>query len=135
MQPFPDYGFKLVVLDQLLKSGSFSSRLSELKSKPSISARLSGTEHYGESIEEIDAFFRSVELTSEDLSKVITLCFDGGNAIYQLITPFWDGESDEFDVLSVDGYESLPNLKSVFYCSMISKDQLNRLQSSGIHVE
>lgn len=135
MQPFPDYGFKLVVLEELLETGSFTEQLKKLESQPSISTRLTGNERYGETIEEIDHFFRSVEFTPQDLAKVESLSFDGGNDIYHLIIPFWDGESGEFDVHSVDGFQHLPNLKSVFYASMIQQDQLDRLKSKGIVIE
>ena len=113
MQPFPDYGFKLVVLNELLENGSFADRLEKLKSTPEIALKIQGwgdDESFGETISEIDAFFRSVEITADDLSKITSLCFDGGNAIYQLIRPFWDGEDGDFDVLSVDGFEYLKNL-------------------------
>lgn len=135
MQPFPDYGFKLVVLQELLENGSFTTALNRLKTEPHIAVRLSGQEAYGEVIEEMDHFFRNIQITPEDLSKVTELCFDGGNDIYHLIRPFWSGETDEFDIHSVDGFECLSNLKKVLFCSMIQEDQLQRLSSSGVTVE
>jgi hypothetical protein len=135
MQPFPDYGFKLAVLDVLLESGSFIEALEDLKSQPHIANRLSGDVAYGETITEMDHFFRAVELTQEDLLQVKELCFDGGNEIYHLITPFWSGEDDQFDILSVDGFEALANLESVLNISMISDEQIDRLSAAGIRID
>lgn len=135
MQPFPDHGFKLVVLQELLETGSFTPALEALKARPDIAARLSGEVGYGERIPELDAFFREVALTADDLDRVTTLCFDGGNDIYHLIRPFWSGESDEFDVRSVDGFEALRQLRSVLHCSMIGDDQIARLAAAGITIE
>jgi len=138
MQPFPDYGFKLVVLDELLENGSFVKELETLKSTPEIALKIQGwgdEESFGETIPEMDAFFRAVEITEDDLLKITSLCFDGGNAIYHLIRPFWDGEDGSFDVLSVDGFEQLKNLQSVFNNSMISEGQIGRLEKAGIRID
>jgi hypothetical protein len=135
MHPSPDYGFKLVVLQELLETGPFSAQLEALKAQPSIARRLTGTEDYEQIIPEMDRFFREVELTQEDLQRVTRLGFDGGLEIYHLVLPFWSGESNEFDVVSVDGFERLPNLERVVYCSMISEEQLERLRNAGVRVE
>jgi hypothetical protein len=135
MQAFADHGFKLVVLEALLETGSFTAELEALKSDPAISRKLAGEEAYGETIEEMARFFRDVQLSEADLAQVERICFDGGNDIYHLIRPFWSGESDEFEVLSVDGFEKLTNLKSAFYASMISDEQLDRLKQAGIRID
>ncbi len=135
MQPFPDFGFKLVVLEALLESGSFVSDLENLKSQENISNRLSGEQAYGETIPEMENYFRSLTFTKDDLLQVKKLCFDGGNDIYHLITPFWSGEDDQFDILSVDGFEELENLEIVLDISMISDDQIDRLRTAGIRID
>lgn len=134
MHDFQDSNFKLVILDQLLKDGSFASRLKELRSDPKYAENFTGEVDYGEPIQEIEDFLRGVELTDEDLDKVAELCFDGGNDIYQIICPFWDGESDYFDIQDVGGLELLKNLKSVTCISMIGRDQADRFRSAGISV-
>ena len=134
MHDFPDSNFKLVVLDQLLKDGSFAHRLNELRTSPKYASNFTGEVDYGEPIPDIEEFLRGVRLTSEDLEKVTELCFDGGNDIYQIICPFWDGESDYFDVRDVSSFESLTNLRSATCISMIARDQVDRLRSAGISV-
>ena len=135
MASFPDYGFKLVVIEQLLQNGSFIKDLELLKSMPRIKIRLDGEECYGETIPEVDSFFRNLELTEDDLDNVKELWFDGGHEIYQLIKPFWSGEEDDFDILSVDGFEQLKNLQKAHQVSMISDDQFNRFRVAGIECD
>lgn len=77
---------------------------------------------------------KEVKLTDEDLGKVTELCFDGGNDIYQIICPFWDGESSCFDIRDISGFGLLQNLRSVTCISMIGKDQIERFRSAGISV-
>ena len=134
MHDFPDSNFKLVILDQLLKEGSFANRLQELRSDPRYAGNFTGEVDYGEPIQEIEDFLKGVKLTDEDLGKVTELCFDGGNDIYQIICPFWDGESSYFDIRDVGGFELLKNLKSVTCISMLGRDQIDRFRSAGISV-
>jgi hypothetical protein len=138
MQPFSDFGFKLVVINTLLEDdvGSFLSELKKLKSTPSISRRLRGGEKQSyEIIPEMEAFFRNVELTSSDLNLITNITFDGGNDIYHLLIPLWDGESSDFDVQSVDGFEKLKNLRHVYNISMVPNTEIDRFRAAGIEVE
>ncbi|MEC5385040.1 hypothetical protein VVD49_04855 [Uliginosibacterium sp. H3] len=135
MYRFPDHNLTLVVVNQLLETGSFVAELEQLKSIPAIRARLDGESNYGETIPEMDAFFRKVELTDEDLAQVTELWFDGGDDIYHLIRPFWSGADDDFDVQSVDGFEKLPNLKTVYHNAMVSEAEVDRFRVAGIEIE
>ncbi len=132
MPIFPDYNFKLVVMQQLIELGSFAEKLEELKSRPEIAKRLSGDIDYGQTIPEIDDFFRQVELTKQDLDAVTELWFDGGNDIYHLIRPFWSGTDDDFDTASVDGFEMLKNLKIVHHHAMVPDAEVDRIRAAGI---
>jgi hypothetical protein len=132
MYQFPDHNFMLVVLDRLLDVGSFTNDLERLKRTPELQRQFSGESNYGETIPQVDEFFRSVHLTHEDLAQVTELWFDGGNDIYHLIRPFWGGTDDEFDVKSVDGFERLTNLRIVHHHAMISDAEVNRFRAAGI---
>ena len=114
---FRDFGFKLIVIDGLLgldDGCSFTEELERMKEKY--------VDCYdGEPfvcIPEMVDYFEDLKLTEEDLAKVKSLCFDGGSEIYFYLMPDWDGESDEFDVHSVEDCKLLPNLKEVVYVSM-----------------
>lgn len=114
---FEDLNFKLVVIDSLLqKENSFSKKLDVVKAA------------YGNSskgiIPEMLQFFANIKLTQDDLEQVTALDFDGGNDIYFLINPGWDGEADYFEVRSIKGYEKLKNLKKVNWTSMCDPEIL-----------
>ena len=130
---FKDYNFKLVVIESLLdKEPSFEDGLTTIQQK-----YIDNYEWYKGlgPIQEVLEFFSQLQLTQEDLDKVDELCFDGGNEIYHLIQPDWDGEDEEFDVNSVEGFEHLKNLKTVCYISMCDEEILNPMKEKGIAIE
>ena len=128
---FEDFGFKLVVINSLLeKDTSFSDELQEMKEKYVDEYDGDGYE----CIPEMVQYFENLKLTEEDLALADKLVFDGGEDIYILLMPNWDGESDEFDVKSVKGFELLPNLKEVMYISMCEKQLMEAFTKEGIKV-
>lgn len=48
--------------------------------------------------------------------------------------PNWDGESYEFDVRSVKGFEHLTNLEEVEYISMCEEELMEVFKEAGIKV-
>lgn len=62
------------------------------------------------------------------------LIFDGGEEIYSIIMPNWDGESDELEVRSVKGFEYLINLEEVEYISMCDEELMKIFEEAGIEV-
>lgn len=129
-QMFADFNFKLVVIQSLLNENcSFSNDLESMKAK------------YGdgkindEYIEEMIEYFENLVIQPGDLDLVCELSFDGGNDIYFMIKPSWNGEKDEFNITSVSGFEKLRNLKSVSYVSMCDEELLEEFSDKGIIVE
>lgn len=128
---FEDFGFKLVIINSLLeKETSFSDDLEEMNEKYVDTYDGDGFECIPEMVE----FFENLNLTKEDLSLVTELCFDGGEDIYFMIMPNWDGESEEFNVKSVSGFENLENLKQVEYIAMCSEELMDKFKEKGIEV-
>ncbi|WP_394903341.1 DUF6892 domain-containing protein [Clostridium butyricum] len=128
---FEDFGFKLVVINSLLeKETSFSNKLEEMNEKYVAVYEGDGFECIPEMVE----FFENLNLTKEDLALVIELCFDGGEEIYFMIMPEYDGESDEFDVKSIGGFEKLPNLRQVEYIAMCSEELIDEFKEKGIEI-
>jgi len=130
---FKDFNFKLIVIDALLdQEPSFEAELERLKEQY--------TDNYdwytgAGPIQELLEFFASVQLEQQDLEKVTGLSFDGGNEIYHIIKPDWDGEDELFDVTSIEGFQHLPQLQSVFYASMCQPEVLDPLKAAGIEIE
>lgn len=128
---FEDFGFKLVVINSLLeKETSFSNKLEEMNEKYVAVYEGDGFECIPEMVE----FFENLNLTKEDLALVTELCFDGGEEIYFMIMPEYDGESDEFDVKSIGGFEKLPNLRQVEYIAMCSEKLIDEFKEKGIEI-
>lgn len=130
---FEDFCFKLIVIDRLLEENpSFEEELETLKEK-----YVETFEWYvgNDIIPEILTFFENLVLTEEDLEKVTELCFDGGNEVYFLLLPDWDGEDDFFEVTSIKGFEKLKNLKEVEYISMCEPETLEPFTEYGIIVD
>ncbi len=129
---FKDFNFKLVVISSILeKEPSFEEELIELRKK-----YVAPYEWYvgNDLIEEMVSYFEELRLTEEDLEKVTEICFDGGEEIYMLLQPDWGGDSDIFDVTSVEGFEVLKNLKRVDYISMCEPELMEAFTQKGIEV-
>lgn len=130
---FKDFNFKLVVIEALLdKEPLFLKELTNI-----IDKYTNNFEWYSgaESIVEIREYLEELTLESSDLEKIESLCFDGGNEIYHILKPDWDGEDDLFDVTSVEGFQILKNLKTVEYISMCYPKVLEPFKKAGIEIE
>jgi len=128
---FKDFGFKLVVIDSLLgKETSFGKELEKLK------AACEDAYEWGTytCIPEMADYLAGLVLTESDLAQVTSLVFDGGNEIYSYLMPDWDGESDEFDVRSVEDCSLLPNLREVEYIAMCNEALMDEFRARGIAV-
>ena len=130
---FEDFNFKLIVVNSLLdEEPSFEDELERMKEKYTDNYDLYNDEG---PIEEMLQYFEELYLTKEDLSKITSLTFDGGNDIYSLIWPNWDGEDDFFDVESVDGFQSLRNLERIEYTGMCEEEILDPFADAEIEIE
>ncbi|HDR6314838.1 TPA: ybaK/ebsC family protein [Bacillus thuringiensis] len=130
---FKDFNFKLVVIEALLdKEPLFLKELTDL-----IDKYTNNYEWYSgaESIAEIREYLEELTLELSDLEKIDSLCFDGGNEIYHILKPDWDGEDSLFDVISVEGFQILKNLTTVEYISMCYPKVLEPFKKAGIEIE
>lgn len=130
---FEDFNFKLIVINSILdKEPSFEDELERLKERYTDNYDLYNDEG---PIEEMLEYFEELHLTKEDLDNVTELCFDGGNDIYGIIYPEWDGEDDLFTVESVEGFEILKNLQYVEYISMCEEEVLDPFEEAEIEIQ
>ncbi len=108
---FKDPGFRLAVINALLELGHFGEELE--------AAQDDGGEADSYEIDpEVERAVNGFVLTPELLAKVTSLAPDGGDDIYEALMPEWDGESDEFDIQSLEDVRLLPNLERVVLFSM-----------------
>jgi hypothetical protein len=130
---FEDFNFKLVVIEAVLdKEPLFLKELTDLKDKYT-----NNFEWYSGAgtIVEIKDYLEELTLEMNDLEKIESLCFDGGNEIYHILKPDWDGEDSLFDVTSVEGFQNLKNLKTVDYISTCDPQVLEPFKQAGIKIE
>ncbi len=112
--PFADPNLKLVVIDELISAG-----LIDLGEPEAFLSQILGRPYDPRSDRQqpqkcqpaYDYLVR-YPLTQAQLSAVESICFDGGNDIYEFIWPGWDGETPDFNVRSLVGIERLTALKT-----------------------
>jgi hypothetical protein len=125
--PFADPNFKLVVLDALASSGAIQlgprDRLARHLLVPSYDEARDGYDL----LKPVYAYLVRYPLTATHLAAVEELVFDGGNDIYAYVFPFWDGETDAFDVRSLEGITLLANLRRIDVISMLRDTDLSHL--------
>jgi len=125
--PFQDANCKLSVLDvlrakQILKFGTFTDFLKFIEGSD-YNYEQSG---YRLSKKAYDYLIR-YPLTDQQIRAVTELYFDGGLEIYRYAYPFWSGETDEFDIHSLDGISLLPNLTTFGFSAMLTSTDLSPL--------
>lgn len=129
--PFADPNLKLVVLEALTFSGAI-----HLGPRQKLARQLLGP-NYDEArdgynlLKPVYAYLVRYPLAANQLAAVEELVFDAGSAIYFYPFPFWDGETDEFDVMSLEGIELLPNLRRIEIISLLLDSDLKRLSRLG----
>ncbi len=62
-------------------------------------------------IPEVLGYFEALVIPPALLARVEELSFDASAEIYFQVFPYWDGESDTFDIGSIADLDLLPNLK------------------------
>src|ERR1700754_367278 len=99
--PFADPTLKLAVLGALLTSETIT-----LGPREKLAEHLLGSGYDEEAegyalLKPVYDWLTRFPLSASHLAAVEELIFDGGNDIYPYAFPFWDGESDEFDITSL----------------------------------
>ena len=121
--PFADPIFKLAVLDELGSSISLP--------------RAYFFDEYAFDEDNL-ARLLAVEISQEQLDSITTMNWmGGGRSVQHRVWSQWDGESDEFDIRSVAGVETLRNLRklAVAPLDLLPADQVAALRERGVTVE
>jgi hypothetical protein len=122
---FNSFPFKLVVIDALIANGTLEAQLQALEAQY---AAEEWEDYYGPN-PAIEHALEQLELTPGQLATVKELVFDGGNEIYQILAPNWDGEDEQFAVTSIADVTKLPNLEAFLVISMVRCPDLSPLLS------
>ena len=92
-------------------------------------------EYYFEIIPEVKKWFQDLPIPASLAPLVTELYFDGGNEVYAQLIPFWDGESDDFDIesLTEEDIRQFPNLKTIDGTAILMSEKVkNFCKEKGI---
>lgn len=115
---FPDSGFRLGVLDALLRAGQLDEerlgeRLADIREPDAEADRDDEDRWIGAALIRL----AELELDPAQLAEIEAIHFDGGNDIYMLIEETLDidtgGETDHYQVQSLVGIDRVPGLRSL----------------------
>lgn len=111
---FVDRNFRLACLDILRDEGHFIAELDAIADSDNaqtIETRLNAMDE--------------LRLTSEMLASITTFAPDGGDDIYFIADPDWNGENEELYIAQFDDVWLLPNLQSLWVNAVVKKGALD----------
>lgn len=125
---FRDANFKLAVIARLMERGEL-----EFGPYPDFLRWLEGPDYDYEAdgyrlSQKAMEYFTRYPLTVQQLGRIEVLEFDGGLDIYPFIYPFWGGETDDFDIRSLEDLRLLPKLRRFGAFSMLQSADLGPLK-------
>lgn len=111
---FKDLNFKLAVIEQLMYRKNLLQPAFDVRAfvGPEKWAKIDREKHSFKAVPGVKKYFRDLEI-SPDLLAQVEIIDQNYHTIYHQITPFWDGEGNEFNILSAEDVKLLPNLKEV----------------------
>lgn len=117
MKNFRSYPLKLAIIDALFEAGKLKAEARDFKKLcPSRVVQKYFADNptkRNKPYAPAAKFFQNLDIPEELLSQVKSLSFDGGNEIYRMLIPDWDGEDEQFTVRDLSDLVHLPNLQSV----------------------
>jgi hypothetical protein len=146
---FVEPNFKLAVIQALLHLGEFEDVVSEIEEREEFGPdgpyfqNAKGDARIGPHPEVLKRFLE-LPVTKKQLSRVRSLTPDGGDEIYLLIAPNWDGEDDLFALKTLKDAPLLENLeeiasfhsKAVVDCTpLLECKKLKRIVMPGVGVD
>ena len=125
--PFNDPNLKLVILNALLGRDVIKLGTPEELAAHVLGRAVDLEDEGWARLPEAHDYLQRYPLSAAQLAQVDTIVFDGGLDIYRYAWYHWDGESDEFDVRSLDGIERCTALKHFTLIAMANGLDLARL--------
>lgn len=133
MAKFKDFNFKLAVIDQLMYQQQLLQPAFDVKAfvGPEKWQKINRECHPSKAVTGVKKFFKDLEIPDELLAQVEILDQNYHKAYHQ-VTPFWDGEGDEFNITSVEDVKLLPNLKRVVLLYDREQKMVDLFKAAGI---
>ncbi len=114
MAKFKDLNFKLAVIEQLMYRKKLLLPIFDLKAFVGTEkwSKIDRAKHPSKAVAGTKKYLKDLEIPEELLAQVEILD-QNYHTVYHQITPFWDGQGDEFNITSTEDIKLLPNLKQV----------------------
>ncbi len=117
---FKDINFKISVMGALHQEGFYVDEAGALSDQHGDEEDFSY-----QPIKEVYEYYKNLQIDPEKLAQIEGLYPDGGDECYMYAMNNWDGEDDTFDISSIEGIESLVNLRVFDPISMITSDGID----------
>ncbi|MBL8022585.1 MAG: tetratricopeptide repeat protein [Leptospirales bacterium] len=115
MREFKSFPLKLAVIDALMEEGFLKGEIANLRkqfSETQVRQYYSNNPgKYQQPHPGVFKYFNDLDIAENLLLRVKSLSFEGGNEIYRIVTPEWDGEDEQFTVRDLSDLIHLPNLE------------------------
>lgn len=133
MPKFKDLNFKLAVIEQLMYRKGLLQPVFDVKTfvGPDKWRKINEQCHPSKAVPGVKKFFKDLEIPQELLDQVEILDQNYHKAYHQ-VTPFWDGEGDEFNITSTEDVKLLPNLKQVILLYDREQTMAGEFRAKGI---
>lgn len=117
-----DKNLKLTIIDSLISNGLIQFNRDIFLHETCRWTKYKTKRFYDKPIPEILEYFLSIELGKYPLHKIIKLYQSGINEINYLIWNGWDGETDYFDIKTLEGVDQMPNLNKLILGTTMIND-------------
>jgi hypothetical protein len=133
MAKFIDLNFKLAVIEQLMYRQDLLLPKFDVKAfvGPEKWLKIDREKHPSKAVPGVKKYFRDLDIPAELLAQVEILDQNYHTAYHQ-VTPFWDGEGDEFNITSTEDLKLVPNLKQVILLYDREQKMVAEFQAKGI---
>jgi len=133
MPKFKDFNFKLAVIQELMYSKNLLQPAFDVKTfvGPEKWQKIDHAKHPSKAVPGVKKFFKDLEIPQELLDQVEILD-QNYHKCYHQVTPYWDGEGDEFNITSTEDVKWLPNLKKVILLYDREQKMVGEFQAKGI---
>ncbi len=133
MTKFKDLNFKLAVIDQLMYRKKILLPVFDVKEFAGREKwlKIDREKHPSKALPGVKKYFRDLEIPAELLAQV-DIIDQNYHTAYHQVTPFWDGEGDEFNITSTEDLKLVPNLKEAILLYDRDQKMVAEFRSKGI---
>lgn len=130
---FKDFNFKLAVIEQLMYRKELLLPQFDVRTFVGSEkwAKIDREKHSFKAVPGVKKFFKDLEI-SEELLAQVEILDQNYHKVYHQVTPFWDGEGNEFNITSTEDLKLVPNLKQVILLYDYEQKMVKEFQDKGI---